>query len=227
MRIARRAACAVVVRCYGMRRLVLTLALAAVGTAPAFAQTPRTLPPFVIDVRGIFAKLGQDPTTAADLQIGPGQLPPHGLGGVVGAHLYPLRRGSFAIGIGGEAVLARGRSQIVLADGSAGPRVERRLQGVSAQISLNFGHRMGWSYLSAGLGPLRFESFTGGQAPAVAPPFAMTQNFGAGARWFNYAHLAFCFDLRFYLTRPQMSSATTPGRERQRVTVLSAGIAIK
>jgi hypothetical protein len=210
-----------------MQRLALSLALVAASAAPALAQAPGPLPPFVIDVRGIFATLGRDSTTAADLQIAPAQLPTHGLGGVVGVQVYPLRWTGFAIGVGGEAVLARASGQTTNADGTAGPRVERRLQGMSGQISLNFGHRLGWSYLSAGIGPLRFESFTGNLPSAEAPPFETTQNFGAGARWFNFTHLAFCFDLRFYLTTPQMATATSAGRSRQRVTVLSAGIAIK
>lgn len=210
-----------------MRRLAFSLVLVVASAAPALAQAHEPLPPFVIDVRGVFARIGQDPVTASDLQITPNQLPARALGGVLGVHVYPLRRGSFAFGIGGEAVLARGRATIVNADGTSGPRIERRLQGMSGQISFNFGHRMGWSYLSAGIGPLRFESFTGDLPSAEAPPFETTENFGAGARWFNFTHLAFCFDLRFYLTRPQMATAATAGRARQRVTVLSAGIAIK
>jgi hypothetical protein len=50
---------------------------------------------------------------------------------------------------------------------------------------------------------------------------------GAGARWFNTAHLAFCFDMRFYLTRPEDPTITYPGRQRSRLLVLSAGISIK
>jgi hypothetical protein len=50
---------------------------------------------------------------------------------------------------------------------------------------------------------------------------------GAGARWFNTAHVAFCFDMRFYLTRPEDPTITYPGRQRSRLLVLSAGISIK
>ena len=55
----------------------------------------------------------------------------------------------------------------------------------------------------------------------------MTQNFGAGARWFTNNHVAFCFDLRFYLTKPEQTTVEYAGRLRQRVMVISAGIAIK
>ena len=55
----------------------------------------------------------------------------------------------------------------------------------------------------------------------------MTLNFGGGARWFAQRHLAFCFDLRFYETKPALTTLTSAGRERKRLLVLSAGIAIK
>ena len=35
---------------------------------------------------------------------------------------------------------------------------------------------------------------------------------GGGARWFFSRHLAFGFDVRFYLTRPEEMSGTIPGR---------------
>ena len=87
--------------------------------------------------------------------------------------------------------------------------------------SLNFGGLNGWSYLSFGLGPLRFESFTGATAPEVAPAFVMTQNLGGGARWFTNNHIAFEIDVRFFLTRPQETMLLNAGAD-QRVLVISA-----
>ena len=210
-----------------MRRELWCVLFGLLVASPAFAQTREKIPPFVADVRGLFASLGTDDVTAADLAIAPEALPDRALGGAVGLTIYPLRRQGFALGIGGEGLLAWASSQPVDAAGvPAGPPVERRLQSLAGQLSFNFGHRDGWSYLSGGMGPLLFETFVG-DLPPESPPPSMMLNFGGGARWFISRHLAFCFDLRFYETRPELSTATSHGRERQRVFVLSAGAAFK
>lgn len=210
-----------------MRVVVAVVILALAGAAPARAQQKEPLPPFVIDVRALVAQLGEDAITAADLGIAPTQLPSTGLGGAIGANVYFLREKKIKLGLGAETVIARATSSGADATGAiTGPRVERRLQGFAGEFSLNFGHRQGWSYVSAGIGPLRFQTFTG-ELPTEAPPFEMTQNFGAGARWFATEHIAFCFDLRFYLTNPADQIGTNPGRERMRLLVFSAGVSIK
>jgi hypothetical protein len=99
--------------------------------------------------------------------------------------------------------------------------------GLSGMVSLNFGHRDGWSYVSAGMGPLSFATFQGEQAPALRPPVQMTINLGAGARWFITRHVAFCFDLRFYQTEPEVTTDFYPPRQRTQLRVLSAGVAFK
>ncbi len=220
-------------------RLAVGLVLIAAFASPAAAQQSTAtqqpvpvqhndlLPPFVIDVRGVIARLGEDATTAGDLNLAPAQLPGTGIGGAVAINMYPLRRKKMSLGIGGEGVLSRATSNGTDATGAVtGPRIERRFEGISGTFSLNFGHRQGWSYVSAGLGPLRFQTFAG-DVPFEAAPFELTQNFGAGARWFTNEHLAFCFDLRFYLTNPVDATPTTPGRGRERVLVISAGVSIK
>ncbi|HYN09426.1 MAG TPA: hypothetical protein VES67_18730 [Vicinamibacterales bacterium] len=211
-----------------MRSASLSLLFVLLATSPALAQIQQPIPPFVIDVRGFFAGLGQDPVTAEDLAIDPESLPKRALGGAIGLTFYPIRRQRFALGLGGEGLLARGRSQPVDAEGlPLGPQIERRLQSLAGQLSFNFGHRDGWSYISAGMGPLLFETFLGAEAPQVSPARDMTLNFGGGARWFTSRHLAFCFDLRFYETKPALTTLTNPGRERKRILVLSVGAAFK
>jgi hypothetical protein len=210
-----------------MRCAPRSLLIVLLATSPALAQTQQPIPPFVVDVRGFFAGLGQDPVTAADLGVDPESLPTRALGGAVGVTFYPIRRQSFALGIGGEGLLARGQSQPVDAGGlPLGPQIERRLQSLAGQVSFNFGHRDGWSYISAGMGPLLFETFQG-TAPQVSPPRDMTLNFGGGARWFISRHFAVCFDMRFYETKPTPTTLTNAGRERNRILVLSIGAAFK
>jgi len=210
-------------------RVALILLLLAAVAAPAAAQPKDPLPTFVIDLRGAFAQLGQDVTTATDLGVTATQLPGTAIGGAVGGNYYFLKRKKMSLGLGAEGVLARATAQQT-ADAQTGvaegPRIERRLQGFAGTFSLNFGHGQGWSYVSAGIGPMRFQTFSG-DLPASAPPFQATQNFGVGARWFTSNHIAFCFDLRWYLTKPLDATIEYPGRARERVLVASVGISIK
>jgi hypothetical protein len=211
-----------------MRVAVCTLILGALVATPAFAQIDRRIPVAVLDARAFNSGLKKDATTAENLDITVDELPTRAFGLVGGAHLYVLRRSKLAFGIGGELMIARGDKQQTNAqDMPIGVRVERRLQSLSAQISLNFGQRGGWSYLSAGMGPLVYETFTGELPPADEPPRKATINMGGGARWFFRRHLAFCFDVRFYETRPTDVVGAIPGRARARLLVLSAGVSLR
>lgn len=205
------------------------LALVLGGASVAHAQVQRPIAPYVLDLRGFYTGLGQDLTTASNLGVAASELPSRGLGGVLGLHVYPLRRATFAFGIGGELLLARGRAQQrePATGAPVGLPIEQRLVSLSPQLSLNFGRREGWSYLTAGMGPLSFETFQGTVAPADLPPKNNTINMGGGARWFASPHVAFTFDVRFYLTRPEEIVGSYPGRARNRLRVLSAGISIR
>jgi hypothetical protein len=210
-------------------RFLVAGALLYVLCVPAFAhaQPEPTLPPLVIDVRGFYAGLGRDPATATGLGVPPSELPNRGLGGFAGLHLYPIRTKGFAVGLGGEGLLARGRSQPLASDGTAlGPPIEQRLRGLAGILTLNFGHRQGWSYLAAGMGPLQFPTFQG-ESPPGDPPQQMTLNYGGGARWFIKRHVAFGFDIRFYVTKPELPVPPYPPRERNRLLIMSAGLSFK
>lgn len=208
-------------------RIGIWMGAAMAIAAPAFAQAPAPLPRFVIDVRGALARLGSDLTTAKDLQSDATALPGKSLGGSFGAHVYPLRRRGFAIGIGAESIFAGTSAAITTtADPPGSATIARRLRGVSAVVSLNFGSRNGWSYLSVGDGPLEFES-TSSAVPHGTAAARMTQNAGGGARWFTRPRLAATFDVRFYLTRPAPATSATAGRDRKRVIVFAVGISIR
>ncbi len=224
-----------------MRLTRLSLAVLPVlglAAAPAFAQAPATtsatarsnkdtrIPIAVVDARGVFARLGQDATTATGLSTTALNLPATGLGAVGGAHVYLWRGQSMAFGVGGEAIIARARRELTDSTGKpTGTVINRRLRGVSGQLSLNFGHRDGWSYLTAGIGPTSFESYLGGASPDGLREASL--NFGGGARWFNWPHLAFTADMRFYATKPSLATANTAARVRKNLVVFSGGIAIK
>jgi hypothetical protein len=209
---------------------VIVSACALVFTAaPAFAQAPKAearIPIAVVDARGVLARLGQDKTTAAGMSVSQFDLPASGLGLAGGAHVYVWRGKTMALGVGGEAILARGKHALLNSEGKeTGTVIDRRLRGISGQLSLNFGHRDGWSYLTAGLGPTSFESYLATASPDGLRPVSL--NFGGGARWFNWEHLAFTADLRFYQTKPALATPNTAARLRKNLVVFSGGIAIK
>ena len=214
-----------------MWRFACFLALALCWPAVAAAQAgPEPVPPFAVDIRGFLASPGRDPVTAGELGLATSELPGRALGGAATLNLYPFRRTSFAVGLTGEFMLARARQTPEpdeVAMTPAGPPIEQRLESLSAGLSLNFGHRHGWSYLSAAMGPMRFGTFVGETPPAEPAPRKSTINLGGGARWFVNNHLGVTFDLRFYLTRPELPTPTYPGRQRNRLLVLSGGISIR
>ena len=210
-------------------RVVLAIALLAAAASPAYAQSKDPLPTCVVDVRGLFAKLGQDTTTAADLGVAAQQLPGTAIGAAVGVNFYPLKKKKMSLGFGAEGLLARAvAQQAANAQTGAveGPRIERRFQGISGTVSLNFGHGQGWSYVSAGIGPLRFQTFSG-DLPAGA---AAIPDDAKLRRRRALVHQR----PRRVLLRPAVLSHEAgaddgeyAGRVRQRVMVISAGIAIK
>jgi hypothetical protein len=212
-----------------MRPTVIAVLLASslLSADLASAQAPSKLPAIVVDIRGARTSLGADPVTAADLGVPPTQLPAQTLALSIGAHAYPLRRDGFAIGLGAESILARATtSSTTDAAGLVVPQVDGRLEGVAAVVSLNFGGRDGWSYISGGAGPLRFTTATSAFGRADGPT-EMTTNVGGGARWFTNPRLAAGFDVRGYLTRPAAATETAPGRARRAVIVIAIGITLR
>ena len=198
---------------------------------PPVAGLPtEAIAPFVFDARGTFARFKELPTVAADLGVDPTDLPTRGLGLVVGAHLYPVRQRNFALGIGGELLLrARGTNTVAptVEGGPDGPTVETRMTAVSPQVSLNFGKRDGWSYLSGGIGWASITSELSGMPLEDAESRPRAINYGGGARWFIKEHLAFSLDLRFYAISAQEATATRPGYPRVTVMIFSAGISAR
>jgi hypothetical protein len=196
------------------------------AAAPARVKPDARNPVFAIDARGVFGRLGQDTTTATGLSTTQFHLPATGLGAAGGAQVYLWRGRSMAFGIGGEAMFARAHRVLVDSDGKAtSTAIDRRLESASAQLHLNFGHRDGWSYLTAGIGPTSFDSYFAGAVPDGLRETSI--NFGGGARWFNWEHLAFTADLRFYGTKPALATANTAPRVRKNLVVFSGGISIK
>jgi hypothetical protein len=213
-----------------LRSMILLALLLASLPAVAFGQSQvEPIGRFAADLRVAIPRFPDDEAIATALSVTKENLPGRGLGLSAGLHVYPLRMGKVTLGLGGELLLGRASRTLEPAQegGTPGPTVSGRITSLSPQISLNFGSRGGWSYLSGGVG---FATFTieNEAAPVTSPDGRVrTINYGGGARWFAKEHLAFTFDLRFHRYDAQEASVRRPAYPAGRMTVLSAGISVK
>jgi hypothetical protein len=221
-----------------MPRLIrAALLLGACLAVPALSSAQDPVPPlpvpedpigpFVVDARVTVARFKALPAVAEALGVEATDLPTRGLGLVAGAHFYPLRKRAWALGVGGEVLLrARGSRTMppALEDGPDGPTVVTRMTAVSPQVSMNFGRRTGYSYVSGGIGWASLTTELADSPAAEADTRPRTINYGGGARWFTSRHLAFSLDLRFYAIRPQEETTGRPAFPRMTVMVFSGGI---
>jgi len=155
--------------------------LMALATSHAFAQTQDPVGPFVIDARGLMAGLptqeGWVPTLPVDTVV-----PSRGFGLEGGAHLYSVRLGPARLGVGAALTFARGTATATV-EGT--PDVVTKSTTFAPQLSFNFGHRLGWSYLSAGYGAAKIVS----ESSSIATVPGITNDSGwrpAEARALNH-----------------------------------------
>jgi hypothetical protein len=213
----------------------LALATAAAAQQPEPAPAPlvrERIAPFVFDARVPIPRFKQDGTIAAGLGVEAIDLPVRGIGLLGGAHVYPLRRGSFALGFGAEIMRARA-SKTKKGDSNAtppvddGPTVKARWSHFSPQVSLNFGKREGYSYLTVGIGKSKLTTELEEDPQPDPESSVRTLNYGGGARWFIKDHLAFNLDLRFYSMDAEEPSPGRTPNPQMRLLVLSGGISIR
>jgi hypothetical protein len=157
----------------------------------ALAQVAATAPPgpYVIDLRG--SAMGS-PTDVRFFPAAPSgtPIPTRGFGAEIGGHFYPVQIAGSRLGLG----IAVARTFATTS------RLKTTSTVVAPQISLNFGTRRGWSYLSAGYGVATVRAATRDAADALerdtGPVPAI--NAGGGARWFLNDRLAIGFDIRLH-----------------------------
>jgi len=94
-------------------------------------------------------------------------------------------------------------------------------------VSMNFGSAAGWSYLSGGLGFSTLKIETPESDPLQVAPRRKTINFGGGGRWFLKDHLAFTFDVRFFLMDPVAADEHVTPSPGMRTMVFSAGVSFR
>jgi hypothetical protein len=218
----------------------------------------------VIDLRGATAGVPESarfyPAVPADTGI-----PSRGFGFDLGGHVYLFQFGPARIGVGVDLYRLRGTASPAPPtddddddedddeddDDSSGssssasaagapefPDITATITTIAPQVSVNFGGRSGWSYLSAGLGRAHVttarSAFEEGTAETRESGSVTSQNFGGGARWFTSDHMAFSFDIRFHLLSPGVGQPIagkpgelTPGTPRTRIVTASVGISVR
>jgi hypothetical protein len=216
--------------------LIVTLAVA----STAAAQEDEPIGGFAADIRGVFSKHKLEPDVAQDLNVVPGNLPTRSYGLSGGAHVFPLRIGKVTFGFGGEIIMSRG-SQTLTPDTTTSSTattttatptrdfatVQRHFLTFAPEVSFNFGHRNGWSYISGGLFGASKLYLDRADKPGTDAPFRQTLNYGAGARWFTNHHMAFSVDIRWFTLAEQPPTATVVGQPHTTLMVLRAGIAVR
>jgi hypothetical protein len=211
-------------------RAVCALGCLLLCAAPVRAQEKEPIGGFVIDVRGAFARHKLEPSVATELGVVPANLPARSYGLLTGAHYYPFHLGKITFGVGGEFVYARGSHTLAPTTdgGPSGPTVRRHFESLAPEISFNFGHRNGWSYISGGMFGRSKLFVDRADAQASAAPWRSTINYGGGARWFTNHHLAFSVDFRWFSNAEQPANSTgVVLQPRTTLLVLSGGIAIR
>jgi hypothetical protein len=212
---------------------LLTVVCCLLPAVPAAAQPQEPIPRWVADVHGIFARHKNEPSVATELAVTPGNLPSRSFGLVGGGHVYVLRGHAVTLGFGGTFLFAGGSETLVTdnPDGSVttSPTVQRTFRSVNPEISLNFGHKNGWSYISGGFGGRSRTYVERADNPATDVPLRSTLTYGAGARWFTNDRIAFSVEIRWYTIAEMPASPATNVVLEPRTTqmVLSGGISIK
>ena len=213
-----------------MRQLAACLFCLAIAS-PVAAQPKEPIGPFVVDLRGAYGRHKAEPSVATDLGVTATNLPTRTFGLSGGAHVYPIRR-KVSLGVGGNVVFVRGRRAIdITVEGAEqpvqGPVVRRNFTTFSPEISLNFGHRNGWSYISGGMFGRSQLYVDREDAPATTTTYRSTINYGGGARWFTTNHVAFSVDFRWYSVDEQPAAAGIVAQPRTTLLILSGGISFK
>lgn len=195
---------------------------------PAHAQPPEEpIGRYVFDVRGALVPFARNEALAEHRGLPHLDTPGRGFGYDVGGHVYVFRVWHVTIGLGASYHASRAdQSPGERSANPMGPTLRKRFSAASSQLSFNFGHRNGWSYLSGGLGSSRLSLFP---LDADEPPqrSANTLNYGGGMRWFLNAHLAFTVDVRLFAISPLAPLGDAPRSPRMTQVAFNAGASFR
>ncbi len=224
-------------------RVAFLLAVTVSGVA---AQDPEPIGRYIIDLRGSTVSLSQNEELAAVRRLRADQLPPRGIAVDLGGHFYFFRWGAVTFGVGASVLsTAAHLAPVEPMPGEPAPVVPTpeepgemdppliegtivtsRFTAISPQISFNFGHRNGWSYLSGGLGTSRLNVYPE-QPTTPVQRGARTLNYGGGARWFLTPDVALSLDLRFFAISPIEQLGEQPGSPRMTLLAANIGVSVR
>ena len=222
-----------------VRGVVFVIAALVTAASTTYAQPKEPLRGFVVDVRAASAGLpvleGWTPVVPEGTQV-----PSRTLGLEAGAHVYFGRWRRATLGVGATWLIARATTTppplpegMTTPPDATDPDVTTKWISLSPQLSLNFGHSLGWSYLSAGYGRTKVDS-EATPAPGstlrftpVTSGWVSTLNYGGGARWFITDRVGVNFDVRFYRLSSFPAPATQLPGVGTSVLTAGAGISIK
>ena len=224
-------------------RVAFLLAVTVSGVA---AQAPEPIGRYIIDLRGSTVSLSQNEELAAVRRLRADQLPPRGIAVDLGGHFYFFRWGAVTFGVGASVLsTAAHLAPVEPMPGEPAPVVPTpeepgemdppliegtivtsRFTAISPQISFNFGHRNGWSYLSGGLGTSRLNVYPE-QPTTPVQRGARTLNYGGGARWFLTPDVALSLDLRFFAISPIEQLGEQPGSPRMTLLAANIGVSVR
>jgi hypothetical protein len=214
-----------------MVRIVGALLMCLGSAAPAAAQQDQPIGRFVADFRGVYGRHKVEPSVANDLGVESGNLPARSWGVAGGAHIYFWHTNHITLGAGAETVWARGSRtpDIMNADGTTSPgvTVRRHFFTIVPELSLNFGHRNGWSYISGGMFGTSTAYLDRGDLPASNVPHRSALAYGGGARWFANERIAFAVDFHWYSVAEMPVGPTWVAEPRTTLLILSGGISIR
>ncbi len=195
---------------------------------PARAQPPEEpIGGYVLDVRGTLVPFVRNAQLAENRGFPPLDTPGRGFGYDVGAHVYIFRLHTITFGLGASYHASRAEQRPgELSVDPEGPTLVKRFSALSSQLSFNFGHRNGWSYLSGGLGSSSLSLFSR-DAEEPAPRSANTLNYGGGMRWFLNARLAFTVDVRLYAISPLPALDDAPASPRMTQVAFNVGASFR
>lgn len=209
-----------------VRRFVISawLAVAGCGLMPQIgaAQGRDPVGGFVGDLRLLTVSLptsaGWTPSTLTTGSLVPGRA----FGGEVGGHLVfgPGRHRRLGLGVSGLF----GQGQATGTDGAA--TVTTRLSTVAPHVSWNLGHRLGWSYLSGGVGLAKVSSEAAGDAGDPSG-WGTVYHYGAGARWFLRERIAVSLDMHFWALTPRAATADRPRASATTHVAFGAGLSLR
>jgi len=126
-----------------------------------------------------------------------------------------------------DVSIAEHGREIYLQAGRSHAMPPANVTAITPEVSMNFGHRNGWSYISGGFFGRSKLYVDRADAPATGAPYRNTLHYGGGARWFTSDHLAFSVDFRWYSVDEQLAAPGVTAQPRTTLLVLSGGVSFK